>query len=119
VSNILQLRRFGREIFDEALRAVDARAGVRRAVRLEGSALHICDIETRNGRIYSIAVGKAAQAMGSALKEVLGESLVGGVFVSGPRTRFSTGEQDWSLHSALYRIASGHPLPNKRSLYAA
>ncbi|HEV2763274.1 MAG TPA: glycerate-2-kinase family protein, partial [Pyrinomonadaceae bacterium] len=80
---LTRLRRAAREIFGEALAASDAGAAVRRSVRLEGGRLLFAetefDLRLRPPRIYSVALGKAAWAMASALDEVLGERLSGGV----------------------------------------
>ena len=83
--NLTQLRIAAREIFDETLRAVDAGAAVRRAVRLDGLQLNIGDTKINIGdrRIYSVAIGKAALAMACALEQLLGDSFTAG-FMSGP-----------------------------------
>jgi glycerate 2-kinase len=83
--NLTQLRLAAREIFNEALRAVNAGAAVRRAVRLEGSRLTVCDIVvdlSTQRLIYAIAIGKAAFAMAAALEEILRERLAAGVLTS-------------------------------------
>src|SRR5882672_1223100 len=80
--NPTQLRLAAREVFNEALAAVDAGAAVRRAVRLEDSLLSVCDkvIDlSAQQSIYAIAIGKAAFAMASALQEILDERLTAGV----------------------------------------
>src|SRR5712692_9272230 len=84
MSNLTQLRLAAREIFEEALRAVDAGAAVRRALRLEGSRLSIHDsaIDLRNRPVYSIAIGKAAGKMAAALEEILGDRLTAGIIAS-------------------------------------
>ena len=84
MSNLTQLRLTARAIFDEALLAVDAGDAVRRAVRLEGSSLRIVDLEIglADRPVYAIAIGKAANAMASALDEVLGERLTAAVLSS-------------------------------------
>ena len=76
-----QLRIAAREIFAEALRAVDASEAVRKSLRLENSTLTIQNskIGVAGRRIYSIAIGKAAVPMAQALEEVLGDKLVAGV----------------------------------------
>jgi hydroxypyruvate reductase len=133
MTNLTQLRLAAREIFDEALRAVEAGAAVRRAVRLEGSRLSICDvaIELGNRRVYSIAIGKAAVKMASALEEILDERLAGGVLTSDPRgvarderadgLRNAEEMQTGMLgppqrHSVFH---GGHPEPNEQSLASA
>src|SRR5207248_4082024 len=86
MSNLTQLRLEAREIFEEALRAVDAGAAIRNAVRIEASSLTVrsSPVELTPQRpIYSIAIGKAAVAMALALDEVLSDRLVAGI-IAGP-----------------------------------
>src|SRR5205085_1306394 len=94
---------------------VEARRAVLRAVELEGARLRVgdtrFDLRARPLKIYSVALGKAAQAMASALDERLGERRAGGV-ISAPPTNISLGER-WQV------FAGGHPLPNDASLEAA
>ncbi|HVS83881.1 MAG TPA: DUF4147 domain-containing protein [Pyrinomonadaceae bacterium] len=85
MSNLTQLRLAAREVFNEALCAVDAGAAVRRVVRLEDSRLSVCDTVTdlsTQRPIYAIAIGKAAFAMAWALDEILRERLAAGVLTS-------------------------------------
>ena len=71
MANLTQLRIAAREIFDEALRAIDPLAALGAAVRLSESRLRVgdlsIDVGTRN--IYSIAIGKAARRMAAGLDE--------------------------------------------------
>ena len=88
--NLTQLRLVAREIFSEAFLAVDAGVAVRRAVRLEDA--RVCDTVidlSIQQPIYSIAIGKAAFAMASALGEILGERLTAGV-LSSNASRYGT-----------------------------
>jgi hydroxypyruvate reductase len=109
------LRRAARSIFDATLASLDARAAVRRALDFKGGRLTILDDEfdlnARPHTIYSIAVGKAAVAMASALDEVLGGALACGV-VSAPSSSVALSER-WRVY------AGGHPLPNEASIDAA
>jgi len=120
MSNLTQLRLAAREIFNEALRAVDPAAAVRRAVRLNGLSLNVRDftIEIRNRPVYSIAIGKAAAAMATGLQEALGQTLTAGVLTGSPATRAQRGDHaawasDWTI------FHGGHPEPNEQSLAAA
>src|SRR5258705_10738675 len=113
--NLTQLRLAAREIFKEALLAVDAGAAVRRAVRIDGSHLSVCDtaIDLSNQKpIYAIAIGKAAFAMASALDEVLAGKLIAGV-LSTNVSRGGAALPRWRVFSG------GHPEPNEQSLAAA
>ena len=113
------LRRAARSIYDATLAGMDARAAVRRALDFTPAGrLTILDTEfdlhARPLAIYSIAAGKAAGEMASALDEVLGGALAGGV-VSAPTAARSVG-----LLSGRWRVfAGGHPLPDEASLDAA
>ena len=136
--NLTQLRLAARKIFDEALRAVDARDAVQRALRLEGSILSVCDttIDLSEQRpIYAIAIGKAAFAMASALDETLGKKLAAAILTTsaaeygtaGGRklvdARRDAGEpQSRPIGTALLGwqiFQGGHPEPNEESLSAA
>jgi hydroxypyruvate reductase len=127
MANLTQLRLAAREIFNESLRAVDAGAAVRRAVRLEDARLTISDvaIDLPSQRpVYSIAIGKAAFAMASALDEVLGDRPAAGVISSSaPRHSSARGrgrEQATHFANLRYKIfEGGHPEPNEQSLAAA
>jgi hydroxypyruvate reductase len=118
--NLTQLRLAAREIFDETLHAVDAGAAVRRAVRLDGLQLNIGDttIDIENRRIYSVAIGKAALTMASALEQALGDSFTAGV-VSGPPLPECREKPEWKLRTRWRCCEGGHPLPNQSSLLAA
>ncbi|MCA1555781.1 MAG: glycerate-2-kinase family protein, partial [Acidobacteria bacterium] len=109
------LRRAARSIFDATLAQLDARLAVRRALDFTGKRLTIVntkfDLNTQPRAIYSIAIGKAAGQMASALDEVLGDALAGGV-VSAPPLSVSLSKR-WQV------FGGGHPLPNEASLEAA
>ena len=117
--NLTQLRLAAREIFDEMLHAVDVGDAVRRAIRLDGFQLNVCDvtIDLGNRRIYSVAIGKAAFKMACALEQMLGDSFTAG-FMSGPSAS-GLGEQPALALSRRWRSCEGgHPLPNQNSLLA-
>ena len=125
-SELISLRLAAREIFQEALRAVDAGDAIRRAVRLEESRLTICDtaidLGTGGQKIYSVAIGKAALPMAAALEEILADTLAAGI-IAGP----IAGQPLAGAIAALPRkirtrwrwCEGGHPLPNRASLLAA
>ena len=124
--NLTQLRLAAREIFDEALRAIDAGAAVRRAIHLQGSRLNVCDetIDIQNSKVYSIAIGKAAIPMASALEDILGETLTGGLIASN-ETGNGIARDSERIRSAQVAnlrhmiFHGGHPEPNEQSLAAA
>ena len=118
--NLTQLRLAAREIFDETMRAIDAGAAVRGAVRLDGTQLSVCDtvVDIANRKVYSIAIGKAAFSMACALEQVLGHSLTAGV-ISGPAPQGPSEMSERKLTNRWRRFDGGHPLPNEDSLLAA
>jgi len=122
--NLTQLRIAAREIFDEALTAVNAGDAVRQAIRIDRETLSICDqeIDLGNRKIFSIAVGKAAAPMAYALEQQLGESFAGG-FMSGPVPQPEVlkikSMPEWTLKTRWRWCEGGHPLPNESSLLAA
>jgi glycerate 2-kinase len=131
MTDLPALHRAAREILDEALKSVDAKAAVHRAVRLQDSRLKVADTtfnlaDARKG-IYSIAIGKAARPMATALNEILGERLTAGV-ITAPSTEVSQTNLEARSESSpaktsfsdRWRVfAGGHPLPNQESLNAA
>ena len=122
MSNLTQLRLAAREIFDQALRTVDPAAAVRSAVRLDNSRLTIAEttIELSGRNIYSIAFGKAAFAMASALELVLGDRLTAGIIATGASKTTRASERAAQISNLRHRIFyCGHPEPNEESLKAA
>jgi len=122
--NLTQLRIAAREIFEEALRGVDAEEAVRRAVQLEGSRLNFCGAATveigKSRNIYSIAIGKAAPAMASALDAIIGNRIAAGVLAGNTSGyRPAAGGERISLPSRWQMFRGGHPEPNEQSLAAA
>ena len=115
MTELRELRSAAREIFDDALAAVDARRAVLETVEFDGATLHVGDARFKlsgdTPRVYSVALGKAAAAMASALDERLGQALAGGV-LSSPRSDFKLSER-WRVYEG------GHPLPNAESVEAA
>lgn len=97
--NLDQLHRLAREIFDHALSAVDPRAAVKQAIRLNGAVVEIGEarLDVSSRPVYGIAIGKAAAALATGLEETLGARLSKRVLVS----------------------SGGHPLPNEASLATA
>lgn len=115
--NLTQLRLAAREIFNEALRAVDPSAAVRNAVRFEALRVIISDkvFELASAAdVFVVALGKAATSMAVALEDIFGQRLIEGV-IAAP-TRFANGRE---LGNCWQYFEGGHPLPNGASLAAA
>lgn len=131
MTDLSTLHHAAREIFNEAVRSVNAGDGVRHAVHLQDSILQIADttfnLKDRPTGIYAVAIGKAARPMASALTEILGERLTAGV-ITAPATKHAQENAitstrtsaDNLLFTERWRVfAGGHPLPNRQSLNAA
>jgi hydroxypyruvate reductase len=113
--DLQKLRGTAREVFDEVLAAADARRAVLGAVEFDGGRLRVGGEWFGSGvvepKIFSVALGKAAASMASALDERLGERLAGGV-LSAPPSRHTLSRR-WRV------FEGGHPLPNEASFEAA
>src|SRR5215831_5285101 len=114
--DLTQLRVAARDIFDEALRAVDPLKAMRSAVRLENSTLTARNrsFEISAREIYAIAIGKAACKMAAGLNEALGSRLTAGILCNRDVAIDNT-----SIGPAWRIFRGGHPEPNERSLAAA
>jgi hydroxypyruvate reductase len=111
MADLMQLRLAAREIFGEALRAVDPATAIGDKMRIEDSRLVICDTEFElppKSNVFGIAIGKASERMAYAVEKILGDRFVDCV-IAGPRR---AGRQ-WKY------FEGGHPLPNQQSLEAA
>jgi glycerate 2-kinase len=128
VTELTDFRTAAREIFESALRSVDAREAVRRNVRLEGSRLIVADVtyelSAKRSGVYVAAIGKAAAAMAAGLDDILDDKIAAGV-ISGPIGRNGQAAEISSPTVKSFRnnrwrvFAGGHPLPNQDSLNAA
>ncbi|HXU08374.1 MAG TPA: glycerate-2-kinase family protein, partial [Blastocatellia bacterium] len=124
MSNLTQLRIAAREIFDAALKAVDAGDAIRQSLSINGTTLRVRDQEIDLGSrtIFSIAMGKAAAPMSYALEQQLGESFAGG-FMSGPVPQPQVLKlksiSEWTLETRWHWCEGGHPPPTASSLTAA
>ncbi|HSE30104.1 MAG TPA: DUF4147 domain-containing protein [Pyrinomonadaceae bacterium] len=113
--NRADLRSAALDIFQHVLRAVDARAAVRRAVSIDGSTVRVFNDEFRLAErpIYVVAAGKAARSMSLGLNDVLGQKIARAVVST---TRSADTPSLPSNHTLFY---GGHPLPNQESFGAA
>ena len=102
------MRGHAREIFDAAVKAVDAEQCVRQFVSLDGDILHVAD-QTYDlnayRRILVIGTGKASPQMGVALEDVLGDRISGGVM----NTKY---EHALPLKH-IDVVECGHPVPDE------
>jgi glycerate 2-kinase len=114
VADLADLRRSARRILDAAIAAGDAGALTRRALRREGTRLHVADRTfdlARIRRVVVVGAGKASGAMAEAADRVLeGMPLDGLVAVKEPR--------DPGPRRVRLAVA-GHPIPDARGEAAA
>ena len=103
-----------RPILRAALAAADPTQAVHRALTCDGNSLlvqnHKYVLEALQN-ITIIGAGKAALAMGQAVKEILGDRVTGGLIVV---PHGSTGSLD-----NLCVLQAGHPVPDRHGLRAA
>ncbi|HYW72955.1 MAG TPA: DUF4147 domain-containing protein [Pyrinomonadaceae bacterium] len=113
---LTELRISASEIFDATLRAVDAGAAVRSAVKFAEGHFTVCGRPIDTSNVSAVAIGKAALAMGEALEQSLGQFFKQGV-LTGPAP--SLAQTKWLSASRWNWYVGGHPLPNRESLSAA
>jgi glycerate 2-kinase len=121
------------ELITTALQAADPAAAVKRCLRRQEQSLHLGAFHhslAENGRIFLIAVGKAAVPMCLAALDQLGDAFTAGLVVAKEtdvdwHRRLSESGYGRFLESSddrpprLRFFAAGHPLPNEVSLAAA
>jgi hydroxypyruvate reductase len=105
-----------RELFAAAIAAVDVRAAVQRAIRVEGGRLIIPEAEFEArfddlGRIVVVAVGKAAAGMAAAAEEALDGRVASGLALTKYGSAAST------RHIPVRE--AGHPTPDEAGMAAA
>jgi glycerate 2-kinase len=102
------MRGHAREIFDAAVKAVNAEQCVRQFLSLDGDILHVGD-QTYDLSVYSrvlvVGTGKASPQMGVAVEEVLGDRISGGVM----NTKY---EHALPL-KYIDVVECGHPVPDE------
>jgi hydroxypyruvate reductase len=114
MQQIVNLKETAREIFAEALGAVDAGRALKRAVRIEGNLLRVFESSfdlNHFQRIVSVSIGKAGPTLAHALSDSLGGRLTAGV-LAGPIA-------ETQMPAVWQTFAGGHPAPNEESFAAA
>jgi len=107
------MKQIARHIFDHALRESTIQQAFARHLHCERSVLRICDdLYDLNayGRVFVIAIGKAAHTMLIALHEAAGTRFEGIVA--------SSVEPEFQIRGFRY-FHGGHPVPNAESIRAA
>lgn len=108
---------FGRatvvDLLERGLAAIDPRRVVSDQISLDGNRLrigsHTYDVSA--GRVWAIAIGKAAVPMAEAVSSRLGDALAGGIVV----TRYGHG----GAITGFRVFEAGHPIPDEGALRAA
>jgi glycerate 2-kinase len=118
----MQLMVEAREIFDEALRAVDVRDAVCRAIQNSGTVLQVGStrLELRDRKVYAIALGKCKFPIFDLERELAASFEMG--FLTGPFPGFDvTGREavQTKIETRWRWARGGHPLPTENSLLAA
>ena len=100
-----------KEILDAGLVAAEPGDAVRRILAVEDGRLRIGEEVFEPGRVFVLAVGKAAVAMAGAAERVLGDGLTGGLVVT------KDGHQ--APLKGLEVLVASHPEPDERGVEAA
>lgn len=102
-----------KHILTTAICAVEPGEAIKRFVDLDGDSLwideQVIDLTTCE-RIFVVAIGKAAVAMGSTLADILGPRMHAGVII----TKHLPHKKDPRFEI----LQGGHPIPDLKSLYA-
>ncbi|MFO7536460.1 MAG: DUF4147 domain-containing protein [Chloroflexota bacterium] len=121
------------DLISAALQAADSTAGLSRHLMRQGRQLHLGSYThqlAENGRVFLVAVGKAAVPMCLAALDQLGETFSAGLVVAKEshvdwysqlyESEYGRYLESGQEHSPQLRFfAAGHPLPNEVSLAAA
>ena len=114
IFDVKTMRAHAREIFDTAVKAVDAEQCVRQFVSLDGDILRVGDQNydlSVYRRILVVGTGKASPQMGVALEDILGDRISGGSM----NTKY---EHALPLKH-IDTVECGHPVPMNRALKAS
>jgi len=100
------------DIFNTALRSVDAQELTRQAIVISGGQIRVGNVEVDAKKpIYIVAIGKAAASMSRALNDTLQNHIRGAVL--------SSHDTAIKLPPTWQRFRGGHPLPTGDSIAAA
>ena len=116
-----QYRHHVQSLIEAGLAAVDPAAAIRRQLHFDGRHLTIGEkaYDIDQGRVYIVAVGKAARAMGATAAEILGPALTAGILVN-KRESSAPARQDavGQLPQVLRLRHAGHPVPDQAGVSA-
>lgn len=100
------------DIFNTALRSVDAQELTRRAIVVSGAEVHVGNVGLDiNKPIYVVAIGKAAASMSKALNDIFQNRIRGAIL--------SCHDTAIKLPPTWLKFRGGHPWPNRDSIEAA
>jgi hydroxypyruvate reductase len=104
------------EILQQSLQAVDPYRCIEKALHKEDNDLYVDNhrfsLESYD-RVVLLSIGKAANLMGKAVYDILGERLADGIIVS--KTAISSGDV---FPVFFTQLIGGHPIPNQGSVDA-
>ena len=102
-------------MIEAAVAAVDPYLSTRDALEIEGNRLTAADqtFDLGSGRLFIIAVGKAAVPMATAAAEILADALYAGVAVT------KAGQSESVPHPQVQTLFAAHPVSDERSVEAA
>jgi hydroxypyruvate reductase len=112
-------RQHSEQIFRAALEAADPFSSIKRFLRREDGSLRIadCDYDIANGRVFVIAVGKAALPMADAAYDVLGDALYAAGVIS-KRGGVTLEKSLLSTHENARLMTGSHPVSGEDSVRA-
>lgn len=103
------------QMITAALAAVDPYTCTQGRLHWSGQRLVVGErsFDLVSGRLFVVAIGKAAVAMGQAAADRLGDRLTAGIAVT------KTGQTKMVDHPAFRTLFAAHPVPDSRSVAAA
>jgi len=108
------LHSLARSIFTSALKAADARAATRKAIKLKNGELFVLDRKLTAPRPYMVSIGKASLSMAMGIDDAVSGHVAQGIVVSPEgAVQPEASLKNWQLRTG------GHPLPNQNSLDSA
>lgn len=112
VSTMADLKQTAKQVFLEALKAIEPESVIEKKLRLDGETLTVGSKQfllDDFAEVVLIGLGKASLKMGSAVEKILGQRVKRGVIVTDRQSRTR-------VRSEV--VVGGHPLPDANSLLA-
>jgi glycerate 2-kinase len=108
----MNLKQLATRVFLKTVEAIEPYSIINRAMRIDGSRLHIADEEITLDdfdEVVLIGIGKASLRMGEAVESILGDRFSRGLLVTNRRAPAVVKSEV---------IVAGHPLPDENSILA-